>query len=176
LDWKQGLDFWPTDHMTETEQHYAIIRFAVYLSLLLVWYYGSGLPLLIALAVVVARPPVDQAAPVAPATCVSPTPHNPYMNVTMADIMDGVPRGPACKPPTAAAAIHAIEQDMGYRDQDDLFDRKHSFRTFHTQPSTEYPADQSQFLKYMYPLPPSCKEKTDQCTNFFEMLQAKRQM
>ena len=173
-DTTQWSSFWPRDDMTPHAQHVAMLRFVVYLSSLLCWYYGSWLPLL--LIGIVWALPVPAPEPVPVSKCTRPTTHNPYMNVLMSDLMDGVPRSAACESHQAAPEVGAIEDTIGYRDQDDLFDRKHSFRTFHTQPNTQYPHDQTSFLKYMYPMGETCKERTDQCSNFFELLQAKRQM
>lgn len=167
--------FWPRDDMTPRDQQLAMVRFVMYLSSLLCWYYGSWMPLVL---VAISMSALHVQEPVAPTTvtCTRPTPNNPYMNVLMSDLMDGAPRAPACEPNSVAADVAALEDDIGYRDQDDLFDRKHSFRAFHTQPNTEFPHDQTSFLNYMYPMGTTCKEKSDQCSNFFELLQAKRQM
>ena len=43
-----------------------------------------------------------------------------------------------------------------YRDIDDAFDRKSSFRNFYTMPSTSIPNDQMEFANWLY----GSKEKT----------------
>lgn len=194
--------FWPMDTMSLEERHHAILRFTLYLSLILCWYYASMLPLLlVAIALVLSaymydyeqrsRKPRDDTTTVEMPrddagllpdhehpigrSCTRPTINNPYMNVSMADRMDGVPREPACTHPAVNQEIQRIEQEeIGYRDTTDLYDRSASQRAFYTMPDTEYPSNRDDFLNYLYPLKPTCKERPDQC-NYFELLQAKRQ-
>ena len=168
--WKE---FWPRAEMSDIEQHNAIMRFSIYLAILLAVFYQSLIPSLIVVAVAVLSMMNFQphASSRRSASCSAPTAHNPYMNVSMADRFDQQYKPPACFISPAEQ-----EEQIGYRDVDDLFDRKHSFRTFHTQPDTEYPNDHSKYLKYMYPMPQTCKEDSANCNQFFELLQAKRQM
>lgn len=182
--------------MSLTEKHHAIIRFVTYLSLLLCWYYFSAVPLvLIAVILLLSSysyrwshertvkrvhwkddiPTDDGMLPAHDSGCTRPTSQNPYMNVTMADRMDGMPRSGACQHPAVNQEIQRIERDeIGYRDTHDLFDRSASQRSFYTMPNTSYPDDQQSFLQYLYPMPPTCKEQPERC-QYFELLQAKRQ-
>jgi hypothetical protein len=186
--------FWPDDSLSLLEKHHAIIRFTVYLSIGLCWYYHHWIPLLLILVIVglskymyeresesVHGSPLFHTghglheSGIQGHGCTLPTTQNPYMNVTMADQMDGVTKPGACRHPEARQEMQRIEQDhIGYRDTTDLFDRSSSQRTFYTMPNTEYPMNQQSFLNYLYPLKTTCKEQTDQC-NYFELLQAKRQ-
>lgn len=201
--------FWPEGHMTLEERHHAILRFTLYLSLILCWYYASLMPLLlVSIALVLSAymydyeqrrnrsllssasetdalgDLMDDAGQLPPhrhvrgsggVDCTRPTINNPYMNVTMADRMDGIPRDPACTHPQIQQEIQRIEQEeIGYHDTTDLYDRSSSQRQFYTMPDTGHPSSRDDFLNYLYPLKPTCKERPDQC-NYFELLQAKRQ-
>ena len=50
-----------------------------------------------------------------------------------------------------------------YRDVDDVFGKNATDRNYVTQPSTTIPNDQDAVLKFVYDLPPSCKEDNIMC-------------
>lgn len=90
-------------------------------------------------------------------TCQMPTYDNPMMNVTLADLMDHRDRGPAC---------HVEKMERLFYDPDDVFDRRPMERQFYTMPSTTIPNNQTDFARWLYPLPETCKENQEMCLRY----------
>ena len=92
--------------------------------------------------------------------CVRPTRHNPFMNVTP-DQYDTFPnRPPACNPlqrQVKRAMEDKYEHNL-FRDVDDVYGRKTASRQFYTMPSTTIPNDQTAFAEWCYKTGPTCKE------------------
>lgn len=100
--------------------------------------------------------------------CQRPTEGNPFMNVTMADLMDNRDRPEGC-----VATDKNIRQDIDkyfnnnlFKDVDDLFDRNTGQRQFYTTPITTIPNDQDSFAKWLYKLPETCKENQSNCLKY----------
>ena len=100
--------------------------------------------------------------------CQVPTAGNPFMNVTMADLMDRPDRPGAC-----IATDKTIKQQIDYnynqnlfKDVDDLYNRGYSERQFYTMPSTTIPNEQTTFAKWLYKLPETCKENQANCLKY----------
>jgi len=101
-------------------------------------------------------------------TCQAPTAGNPFMNVTMADLMNNRARPPACN-----VGNPLIQKDMMNKfdhnvfiDVEDIFDRNHSSRQFYTMPATTIPNNQTEFAKWLYDAPPTCKENQMNCLKY----------
>ena len=101
-------------------------------------------------------------------TCQGPTPGNPFMNVTTADLMNRRNRPGACP-----VTDPIIRQEMNYNfnrnvlsDVEDVFDRNHSARQFYTMPSTTIPNNQTEFAKWLYKAPETCKENQLNCLKY----------
>jgi len=100
--------------------------------------------------------------------CQKPTKGNPFMNVTMADLMDNPDRPPACMA-TDRTIKEEIDENYNYnlfKDVDDVFDRGYSQRQFYTMPSTTIPNEQTTFAKWLYKLPETCKENQSNCLKY----------
>ena len=100
--------------------------------------------------------------------CDAPTRNNPFMNVTMHDLMENRYRPPAC-PITDPAIKKKMNEDFYYnvfRDVDDVFNRKHSQRQFYTMPSTTIPNHQTDFARWLYQSPETCKENQLNCLKY----------
>lgn len=100
--------------------------------------------------------------------CQTPTKGNPFMNVTMADLMDRPDRPPACVA-TDKTVKEEIDDNYNYnlfKDVDDVFDRGYSQRQFYTTPSTTIPNDQTTFANWLYKLPETCKENQSNCLKY----------
>uniref|UniRef100_A0A6C0C886 Minor capsid protein P9 transmembrane helices domain-containing protein n=1 Tax=viral metagenome TaxID=1070528 RepID=A0A6C0C886_9ZZZZ len=100
--------------------------------------------------------------------CQAPTQNNPFMNVTLADLMDDPERPGACN-----INNNEIKQEIDekynydlFRDVDDVFVRGYSQRQFYTTPSTTTPNDQTTFAKWLYKLPETCKENQSNCLKY----------
>ena len=92
-----------------------------------------------------------------------PTVDNPMMNITLADLMDN-PERPAAYP--INNKISEQIDDLLFHDPNDVFNRRQAQRPFYTMPVTTIPNDQTSFAKWLYPLPPTCKENQQQCLRY----------
>jgi hypothetical protein len=87
--------------------------------------------------------------------CTSPIKENPFMNVLMNEYAENPERNEACD-----VEDENIKRSMSkkyykdlYRDIDDVFDKKSSFRNFYTMPNTTIPNNQEDYAKWLYGLP-----------------------
>ena len=96
--------------------------------------------------------------------CARSTVENPFMNPSIVDIVENPTRPSAC-------TIHddkineIVEQNFEknmFRDVSDLYGKMSSQRQFYTVPSTTIPNDQESFAKWCYGTSPSCKEGNGQ--------------
>jgi len=100
--------------------------------------------------------------------CQAPDKNNPFMNVTMDDLMENRTRPTACPVtnPTVRNQIAQAWNNNLFTDVEDVFDRKHSQRQFYTMPSTTIPNDQTAFAKWLYEAPETCKENQLNCLKY----------
>ena len=84
--------------------------------------------------------------------CTKPKDNNPFMNVLMNEYTEDPMRKEACDVDDELVKSSMDEKYFKdiYRDIDDAFDRKSSFRNFYTMPSTSIPNDQMEFAKWLY--------------------------
>jgi hypothetical protein len=92
--------------------------------------------------------------------CTKPSLHNPFMNVLSVDPVVRPHRPAACnvqrsdvKRRMESAYAHNL-----YRDSDDPLNRNSSSRQFYTMPVTTIPGDQNAFAKWCFGVGPTCKE------------------
>lgn len=92
-----------------------------------------------------------------PEKCIAPTEDNPFMNFLLADDRK---RPEAChqSDPDIKEKIENNFQKNLFMDVTDIYNKRHSQREFYTMPSTTVPNDQDTFAKWLYGLPPTCKE------------------
>lgn len=167
-------EFIPTKDMSNSEKINAIVRFSLYLSVLLILIKNNYLYLYIfigTLAITYLIYVFDEKKEhfVAPITteiekekidnkeCNAPTKENPFMNVLLTD--DYTKTKKACK--YTEKVKNTIDEnfyDKIYKDTSNLYNQRNSQRQFYTMPSTTVPNDQSDFAKWCYKLPKTCKE------------------
>lgn len=97
-----------------------------------------------------------------------PTTDNPFMNVTMADLMDNRTRlsaAPVTDPIIKNKINQSYKQNL-FTDVEDVFGRDHAQRQFYTMPSTTIPNDQTGFAKWVYSGPETCKENQLNCLKY----------
>ena len=84
--------------------------------------------------------------------CETPDDNNPFMNVMMDDYKNNPNRKEACDvdDEQVKEIINKKFFKDTYRDIDDVFDRKSSFRNFYTNPVTTIPNDQKSFAESLY--------------------------
>jgi len=107
-------------------------------------------------------------------TCRKPSTDNPFMNNNITDFGIG----------DVPAACNANDEDIQnnivvnynhklFRSVDELWERENSQRQFYTVPNTAVPNNQTEFAKWLYLIPSTCKEDTVNC-NRWEDLRWKR--
>lgn len=177
---KDRLDeFFPARNMTLVEQLNAIVRFMLYLSVLLAVYNKSTKPLFIFFGALVFTyliyffsndKRLDKTEGFTSIiedgvekTVIQPTLDNPYMNVLMTDYIDNPNREALSK--VNGYSNPRLQKDIDekfnynlYRDVEDIFDRMSSQRQFYTMPVTTIPSEQGKFANWLYKSPPTCKE------------------
>lgn len=86
------------------------------------------------------------------ADCSLPSDNNPFMNVLMNEYTEDPERKEACDVDDnkIKKVIHDKYYKDTYRDVEDVFDRKSSFRNFYTMPNTSIPNDQKNFSEWLY--------------------------
>lgn len=92
--------------------------------------------------------------------CQKPTKNNPFMNVLISDYALNPQRPKACnisKSNTKKIAQKYFDTNL-YRSVADIFNKEASDRQWVTNPNTKIPNDQTDFAKWCYDLPKTCKE------------------
>lgn len=93
--------------------------------------------------------------------CTVPTPDNPFMNVLLHEYSGDPNRRAACDLSTGGAAERTdnLFQNNLFRDVDDVFNRRSSSHNFYAMPNTQIPNDQSGFARWCYDTGPTFKEE-----------------
>jgi len=160
--------FIPTDDMTTDEKLNAVMRFSIYLGVLLVIIFNSINYIYITLIaatllyLVKAHYPLDETEGFVNATreLQQPTKNNPFMNVLISDYVDNPHRGPAAdvEDPHVKKQINVNFADGLYKDINNIWDKNNSQRQYYTNPSTTIPNDRDSFMKWCYSTPFTCKD------------------
>jgi len=196
-------EFFPIGDHTLEEKFNALVRLSLYISLVLFYYHADYnyisiflATLLITYFVWINRPlssetkqssetkeeTIEKLENETSTECTRPTLDNPFMNVTMKDLLNidettgtVVDRPPACDitDPEVKKEIDNNFNNNLFRDVNDIFGKMNSQRQFYTMPSTTIPNAQDEFAKWLYLNPKTCKEDQDYCVAY-EDLRAKR--
>lgn len=174
-------EFFPTRNMTVVEQLNTVVRFMLYLSVVLALYHQSTKPLFLFFGALlftyvvyflssdrrlekerkegfttVIQDGVEK-------SIVEPTIDNPYMNVLLTDYTENPNREALSR--LNAYSNERLQKDIDdkfnynlYRDVEDIFDKMSSQRQFYTMPVTTIPSEQGKFANWLYNTPPTCKE------------------
>lgn len=95
-----------------------------------------------------------------------PDEDNPMMNQNMFDLYDGKKAIPTYNNPGVNKVVEDKWDDKLPQDSNDLFNRRNSQRQWYTMPNTEAMNKQTEFAKWCYSTPPTCKEGNGlQCAN-----------
>lgn len=92
--------------------------------------------------------------------CSKPSENNPFMNVLMNEYVQNPNKNKACnlsRTDVKKKTKKFFDKNL-YRDVDDIFQKNASDRNYYTTPITTIPSDQDAYLKFLYPLPKTCKE------------------
>jgi hypothetical protein len=158
--------FVPTSSMDVPTAMNAIVRFTVYVSVILFLakketYYLLAIPLVLMLTVVAVKlfphprnlEAFKDKVTSAMKDYTYPSGINPFMNPLLTDILDN-PNRPQAAPVTSKEVKKQIEASFKqtsdlYMDTSDKFDLAQSMRTFHTIQSGLIPNDQDGFLQFL---------------------------
>lgn len=172
------VHFVPERNTTLAVQLNALMRFALYSSVVMILFRHYSLAVYIPVGVAVLtyamymsnlndRASEDRARAMSQEgmtregeVCTVPTKSNPFMNVMMQDYTQDPSRPPACNISSAATLKQAesLFDDNLYRDVDDVFGRRTSSHAFHSMPNTQIPNDQGAFAQWCYGTGPTFKE------------------
>lgn len=100
--------------------------------------------------------------------CIRPTVDNPFMNILQTDYADNPRRPEACNAlhEKVQKSIDSKFHQRIFRDTSDIFNKMSSQREFYTMPNTMIPNDQEGFAEFLYGKGASCKEGNgQQCFN-----------
>ena len=91
---------------------------------------------------------------------------NPMMNINVFDLYDNKQAIPTYDNPGVERVVEDKWSDGLYRDSDDLFGCNNSQRQWYTMPNTEAMNRQTEFAKWCFMTPPTCKDGNGlQCAN-----------
>jgi len=175
---KRLVVFVPTSSMTLVQKLNAMMRFSIYLAIILqlvkndvlVWYIPIGMAIFTVFmsefydkSTKLQRELYDKVGVAydrrTEKLCSKPTPNNPFMNVLMNEYTDFPNRPSACdlnSNKVSKAAESYFDHNL-YRDVDDVWSRKAGSRNWHTVPVTTIPNDAVGFAKSLYQNKTTCK-------------------
>lgn len=174
-------NFIPDQNVPIESQLNAVMRFALYLALIVMLLRRKLLPPLAIVATAglvtyaiytsssTARDSIRERMhtvaveedPVTGRLCSSPTLNNPYMNVLLPDLTSFPDRPAACDITQESVQRRAddLQAHNLYVDSDDIYGRRScSRRSFYTNPVTTIPNDQTAFAQWLYGKGPTCRD------------------
>ena len=191
--------FFPLEGMTNVEKLNSLMRFSIYISLLLFFTRKSLnvflIPLFFSLLTIFIyknnRVQEDSheltkiiAQNIEEETCQMPTEENPFMNTLITDLDPSVIKKPACKlTKNVRKKTRELFYKNLYRDVNDIYERNNSERQFFTMPNTTKMGmkhgDTIEFANALFNTGVSCKEDTSACTSggqtlFYDTLRSNR--
>ena len=91
---------------------------------------------------------------------------NPMMNQNTFDLYENKKAIPTYNNPGVKRKVEETLDSQVFKDSNDLFNRRNSQRQWYTMPNTEAMNKQTEFAKWCYSTPPTCKEGNGlQCAN-----------
>jgi len=193
------IEFIPKKDMSYNEKLNAILRFGIYLSIILFFINQNFLVFYIPIFLAVftyflhenhiknenkkrklIRENFQNQNKYRSLGCVKPTIRNPFMNAMLTDIKYNPKRLPACNSYNSSKIRNDIESAFDnnlYKNLGDIYGRENSQRQFYTMPSTTIPNDQEMFAKWLYQTPGTCKDgNSSQCVaNMYDPILANTQ-
>jgi hypothetical protein len=101
---------------------------------------------------------------------IKPTLNNPFMNTLMTDYVENPEKSKAPTYFEDTKQAEEMRNDISskfkhdlYMGIDDVYEKNNSQRQFYTTPSTGIPSDQEAYLNFMYPNMTSCKSDSKDC-------------
>lgn len=174
-------EFFPNEEMNYNEKLNSILRFSIYLSVLLMIIKNNYLYVYICIVFIVltyllylqnkktkkhdkttelfqsSKQDDMNGKQYMKNTYVMPTKENPFMNLLVSD-MKYNPTHKACKHnKNIKQQIEKKFNNNLYKDISDVYNRDHSQRQYYTMPSTSLANEQGQFANWLYKVPTTCK-------------------
>ena len=157
--------FYPSNEKPYNENMNAVVRFSLYLSIILViikrnylYLYIFFLACLVTFLLSKNNIRVENLSiKMKDKECQESTKNNPFMNVLMSDYKIN-PKRKACKIDNRVRKVISKNFNHNlYKDVSDVYEKSNSQRQYYTMPSTTIPNDQSSFAKWLYKVPSTCK-------------------
>jgi hypothetical protein len=172
------IEFIPNNSMSLTEKLNALVRFSIYLSIVLFIYNKNYIMFYIPIVIAGLTLLLDNYESFTDISqkkndktqknphCVQnykakSTKNNPFMNVLISDYMKDPRRSSAPVYYNNKEIKKEVTQNFNtnlYRDIGDVFQNSNSQREFYTMPNTKIPNDQTSFAEWCYKGSNSCKE------------------
>jgi hypothetical protein len=174
------IEFFPLQSHTFNEKLNAIVRCAIYISVLIYIVHKDASYFSYAAVVIVFTIFLQKSHNQSELlentdggqSCTKPTLDNPFMNFTMGDRLNIVDsevkdKPPACDPESVKKDIEKNFENNLYRDVNDVFGKINSQRQFYTMPWTSaIPDPNGDFKNWLYKSPKTCKEDSDFCNRY----------
>lgn len=169
---KRWYDFFPCARHTTAERVNAVVRFCAYAGLLLYIHNRRAKYIvfgLVAGAIVTLAHnsklihSAEDELELRQASCVRPTPDNPFANFL---ITDDPSRLPACPFESTADLTRQYFNQGLPRNLEDYHEKENSQRQFIRMPVTESVPNTKVFRDFLYAHAPSCKENATVCTGY----------
>lgn len=168
----------PLQTMTLEEKINAIVRFFIYLSIILALVRIDAKYLLVSIIPMVISYPIyefERKERVSAETflksndidivdnkmCTRSSVENPFMNPTIVDIVYKPDRPEACNATSNEQVKQLVEKNFDkrvFKDVKDIWGKDYSAREFYTVPSTTIPNKQGEFAEWLYGTGATCKE------------------
>lgn len=180
FDQKRLTEFFPSHFMSENEKLNALLRFSIYITLLLILYKKNYnllvIPLVIGLITLYIykfnsiQTKEEKFNNINTDKCLKPTEENPFMNTLLTDVGVYKEREQACLNEEVEEDIEKNFNKGLFKDVNDLYGKNNSQRQYHTMPNTNEfgikAGDTVKFANWLYNLGDStCKEDTSKCTS-----------
>jgi hypothetical protein len=180
FDKNRLTEFFPASDMEYTEKLNSILRFSIYIAIVLFVYNRNinviFIPIVTGLITLYlyryfrdenTGKSLEELGNIEE-KCIAPTKNNPFMNVLMSDYTEQPERPEACnikKEEIKESAEENFNHNL-YRDVSDVWNKTHSQRQFYTMPNTQIPNKQKEFAEWLYKTDKTCKEDPKQCIRF----------
>lgn len=166
------LDFYPNKNMSKTQILNAVTRYAIYLFILLLLFANNYIwlciPIIIIIMCILFESIDDNKKVIKSKKCQEPTKDNPYMNISVNDMISNPDRLEACDEEDSEIKEKVNENyhnDL-YRNANDIYERGNSKRQFYTMPNTKIPNDQKGFAEWLFKTENSCKYDGINCLKY----------